>query len=328
MREKIITPLTSLRGIAAVAVTGYHLFWMWAGVTFFSRAYLGVDFFFLLSGFVLAHVYQEGVSLRSFFIARVARTYPLHLFMLVLFLPAFGKGPSYETFPLLCNLAMTQVICGVGSWNPPSWSLSAEWFAYLLFPFALAPVQRCPPWLAVTALVCCVAVMAASAEHLSATFGILALCRSMPEFLIGMIAYRAFQARWMTHPAWLAAAVLAMGFTSWLGGRDIFLVLEMAVAIVACSSFRPLEWRPLVFLGEISYSLYMVHVLVGAASAPMAGLVGIRNASVVATLASILSITFATLTYRYIELPARTKLRIWLDRPTPDGVLLRDLMAR
>lgn len=329
MPQPTIKPLTSLRGIAALAVMAYHLLGSMLGIRLFARGYLGVDLFFLLSGFILVHVYRNDLSVRSFLAARVARTYPLHLFMLLLLLPAFGQARVYTALPLLCNLTMTQAVCGVAdSWNGVSWSLSAEWFAYILFPFLLGPTQRCPAWLAGMVVAICAVVLAAPGESLTATFGILALCRSFPEFLIGMVAYRAFQARWFSHWAWFAVAVASIAVTLGLSSLDVLVVLELAVVLLACPNVRFLAWRPLVFLGEISYSLYMVHGLTGLAAAMLELDGGIKDTVAIAVFAALLSLVFAVLTYRCVELPARAKLRDWLGGRTRPASLEAGPAAR
>src|ERR1051326_813364 len=105
-----IIPLTSLRGIAAMVVVFYHFgpfysrnFSIEAHTLIISRGYLWVDFFFLLSGFVLCHVYAEDflqgrVRFREFLGKRIARIYPLHLFcLLVLLIPFFGASGTRDT---------------------------------------------------------------------------------------------------------------------------------------------------------------------------------------------------------------------------------------
>ena len=73
----MIVPLTSLRGLAALAVVGFHFAPLMAGIPIFNRGFLGVDLFFLLSGFILATVYSKELNVRSFFVARFARSYPI-----------------------------------------------------------------------------------------------------------------------------------------------------------------------------------------------------------------------------------------------------------
>ena len=92
----MIVPLTSLRGFAALAVVGFHFAPLMAGIPIFSKGFLGVDLFFLLSGFILTTVYSKELNVRSFFVARAARTYPLHLFTLAVLLPCFGRAQEYS----------------------------------------------------------------------------------------------------------------------------------------------------------------------------------------------------------------------------------------
>src|SRR5258708_12529385 len=101
-----IRPLTSIRGIAAMGVVMYHFqgnfgdkFYLDSTTLVFSRGYLWVDFFFLLSGFILSHVHAEDFArgltpYRTFLFKRIARVYPLHVTTLViLLLPLFSPVP-------------------------------------------------------------------------------------------------------------------------------------------------------------------------------------------------------------------------------------------
>src|SRR5260370_4584394 len=154
--------LSSLRGIAAVMVLLYHSSfsafhfaggappWLWSGGS------LAVDLFFFLSGFVLTHVYARRLerdrSWRTsgrFLWARFSRIYPASLFTTVVFVLAFTVGglsfPAGVSFTkqLIASLLLLQV-----PWlhdiviNSPSWSLSAEWYAYLIFPFIAPMIGR------------------------------------------------------------------------------------------------------------------------------------------------------------------------------------------
>src|SRR5690606_3845377 len=162
--------LTPLRGIAALWVVIYHFGDQYLPALrpeqaghLVGKGYLAVDLFFMLSGFVLAHVYHADFTrfdpgrYRDFLAARVARLYPLHLLVLLAFVVTAIAGRlfefvltgQFERLPLdgahsitalLANLLMLQgLAAGELSWNYPAWSISVEFFAYLLFPLAIGP---------------------------------------------------------------------------------------------------------------------------------------------------------------------------------------------
>src|SRR5262249_48688850 len=145
----------------------------------FARGYLGVDFFFVLSGFIITHVYLANLAhptaaaTRVFLWHRFVRIYPVHVAVLagLMVLLAIGRvagiplnnPEDWSSADLLWNLTLLHAWGFVDhpSWNVPSWSISAEWFAYLLFPL-LAPALM---WLSdrSTALLAAVAALAATA---------------------------------------------------------------------------------------------------------------------------------------------------------------------
>src|SRR3954470_504363 len=131
----MLPSLTSLRFFAALLVVLSHL----PGSTF-SEGYTGVTFFFILSGFILSHSYEDrlrtgATSRREFWIARIARVYPLHLLTLLAAVPlAVSESSGAMGFAgrLLAQLTLTQAAVPVGSiyfsFNHPAWSLSVEAF--------------------------------------------------------------------------------------------------------------------------------------------------------------------------------------------------------
>ncbi len=155
--------LTGIRGLAAIWVVFFHfeaylkdifseLKWIFQII---DRGYFGVDLFFCLSGFIIAHVYFERcisnpkdkrMELKHFFLKRFARLYPVYilttLLALAMFIIAnfighkFGKlSDDVLTFSIVIkNLLAIQILDDSYSLNYPSWSVSAEFFAYLSFP--------------------------------------------------------------------------------------------------------------------------------------------------------------------------------------------------
>lgn len=150
--------LDSFRGLCALSVVLFHTYVVQsiAELEFFKNSFLFVEFFFILSGFVLFHTYGQRLSnmaqFKDFFISRTARLYPLHLTMLVVYLvleggrklaemkgfsfnePAFtGATSPHELLPNLLLLQSWLNDAMTGSFNYPSWSISIEYYLYLLF---------------------------------------------------------------------------------------------------------------------------------------------------------------------------------------------------
>ncbi|CAM4459097.1 acyltransferase [Deinococcus marmoris] len=142
----------------------YHQPWMetassptarWIYSTMFSDGYMGVSFFFILSGFILTYTYQERLrksdagSMKKFFIARFARIYPLHALTFLISLPIAiysSKGLINSLVAGVFNASLLQSFPPVRwiyfSFNGPSWSISDETFFYALFPFLLVLTTR------------------------------------------------------------------------------------------------------------------------------------------------------------------------------------------
>jgi peptidoglycan/LPS O-acetylase OafA/YrhL len=151
--------LAGLRFVAAMAVALAHLPEIShdpalgrVANRFLSEGIYGLTIFFVLSGFVLAYGYLDRLAqpslpaLRGFYIARVARIWPLHLLTLGLVL-AFPIGPAPEGFgPILANVFLVHSwvpsLEYIQSYNSVAWTLSLEWFFYLVCPLVLIAVGR------------------------------------------------------------------------------------------------------------------------------------------------------------------------------------------
>ena len=150
-RTRHFIALDSLRGVCALLVCLFHF--PATGVLletgFIRHSTLFVDFFFVLSGFVIAANYidrlQAGPSLMRFFWLRIGRLYPLHLAVFLAYFAfelarfASGAGDAFtgdkavETIPTNLLLIHSLGIHDDASWNRPSWSISCELFAYVAF---------------------------------------------------------------------------------------------------------------------------------------------------------------------------------------------------
>lgn len=136
--------LTGVRFVAAICVAMYHF----GGSTqlFWSRGFLGVSLFYVLSGFILTYAYWGRLgtsSLRDFYRARVARIYPVYVLALVVALPRFayalitGKSESAAALVLAPLALQSWVPSAALAWNAPGWSISNELAFYLAFPLCL-----------------------------------------------------------------------------------------------------------------------------------------------------------------------------------------------
>lgn len=159
----MIKPLTSLRFIFALMVFVSHLSFIKhedSSLAFlynavFYEGYIGVSFFFILSGFILTYRYQDELlnnktSKKSFYISRIARIVPLHLLTFFIAIPLtlneYAQSKILYTLQALTNITLTQSFVPnrfiYYSFNSPSWSISDEMFFYLLFPLIILLISK------------------------------------------------------------------------------------------------------------------------------------------------------------------------------------------
>lgn len=287
-----IKPLTALRFFAAFWVVLYH-YWpnlsAAAPPAVIGKGYLGVEAFFTLSGFILCHVYLQGFGTGTFKYGdflwnRLARVYPLHLVTLAgVGLMAFAAGLAgivvdqnmlaWSALPANLLLVQAWGFAPVSGWNHPSWSISAEWFAYLTFPvFAFAAWKlRARPRLAVGLALALIAALYPLFQTLAGfplteatiRWGFL---RIVPCFAYGCAL----------HALWRSGAVTGRysGVAACFAGAAVLLAVHfkapdqvivmtlggliVALAGVAATGSRFATQAPFVYLGEISYSTYMI----------------------------------------------------------------------
>lgn len=298
--------LDSWRGVAAVLVVLYHGVFLGAlnDNAFVRGGYLFVDFFFVLSGFVIAHAYGDKLAnptaALGFMIRRFGRLWPLHVVMLIAFAAAEGlnmflnaHGGDAEAFRLsandnslysfLTNLAMLNAM-GLHrsiTWNGASWSIGAEFYAYVVFCFVTLFV-RAAAWrfAAIIAFAAALAVFALSNHRppMDATFD-LGCLRGLYGFFVGFLVHAAFvrdraARECLPHATALETAALAVAaaFMTLSGegrlGVAAPLFFAPVVFVFAHESgaiSRLLLARPFAAIGAWSYSIYMTQGLIGAA---------------------------------------------------------------
>ncbi|MGZ7063763.1 MAG: acyltransferase family protein [Candidatus Angelobacter sp.] len=347
--------LTSLRGIAASCTVLLHLLSIWAGVfpafknwvlfrSFALHSYLFVDFFFVLSGFVMTHAYGRvfvaSVSMRDykkFMLARFARVYPLHIVVLLVYVALAAAGVKQtEENPNWSVTANVLLVHAMGffsrpTWNQPSWSISVEWWTYIVFPFAAAFAHRYARKIRTSAfLVLGMSLFAVLAQYFGSadlTVGF-AFIRCLIGFFSGSCLYlatmnkRAVSGAGIIGNGALVTVVLAFIFAP-SPLADIVSFAAFCVLIYAVSSnSKEKQWLDhpaLVWIGDISYSIYLWHGLLLHVFAKALGTISSwstvpQQHQVAFFLTALLVfeiciLVLAHLSYKFIELPARNILR-------------------
>lgn len=295
-KKSKLLALESLRGFAALAVVLHHFRYgsLLSENAFIRHGYLMVDFFFVLSGFVIALNYANRLSspadLASFQRRRFWRLYPLHLFTLLVFLGIeclkyvfeqktgiVSNNPAFvvsDAKAFLANLFLLQgVVLPELGFNIPSWSISVEFWTYLIFALTMGLLRLEMRWCLVLAGAAAVILLALEGGRLE-TDPVFAIIRCIFSFFLGAWAASLPVRLPRKAAAPLAAAALALVVVAtWgLGGSraEILLPPLFAVAVVAVANLqehtalrRILEWPFFVWLGTVSYSVYLTHSIVG-----------------------------------------------------------------
>jgi len=342
--------LTGLRFLAALWVVLYtawpHLDVSWVPVAV-TKGYLGVEVFFVLSGFILSHVYLEAAGQRrysygGFLWARIARVYPLHLVtlfgMVALGIAGTAAGLSIDGSltdwrALPAHLTMTHAwgLAPTSAFNHPSWSISAEWFAYLTFPayaFVAWRMRERPVMAVLGAVVLALGIYAAfqplaGFSLTEATFRWGAL-RIVPCFALGCALYLVHRRAPIPYagPVALISGVAMLASAS-LGLWDPVTVLLAGSLILGLGSLGNaraglLGSKAGVYLGEISYSIYMVCAPVLLVMTNVAArLTGTEDKRfhIIVWLVLVAAIPLtAMVTYQLVERPCRKALREVADR--------------
>lgn len=339
-----IPALTGVRGFAAMWVVLMHYTWV-AGhteqnlfdkVTFYGFA--GVIVFLVLSGFVMAHVYPafrekvDGSKFGEYFYKRVARIYPLHLATVIAFIIIVKMGyplagPNDTDYTMVLNLLLVHAWGFVNefSWNAVSWTISVEMFAYIWFPLVVFGLYRLPKYASALTIAAAVFFLKdlpyvglLNALGVDTTGLVLGygsyLFQFTFVFIAGVALYRLVQdsSSW---PVWVCdglmlAGIAVLGFACTVPFQPWLMMCGSLLLIGGLLRDKGLGRlvfgnRVSVFLGDISYSLYLTHFMLNAVLPQH--FVGLTLTQKVAA-----ALVTATISYYVIERPSRDFLRkLW-----------------
>lgn len=345
-----ISALTGIRAVMAYWVVCHHLLPVDAELAplflLVARGAIGVDVFFILSGFILAYTYQNRhISDRAFWLLRAARIYPVYLLGMILFTPFILLNLT-ELHSSMTGVAVRVLVYGVTTlllvqawlpqlalaWNGPGWSLSAEAFFYALFPFVLRILKSRPLAFTVgVAGLCYVLYLVPHAifqtlpesvagDYQSILFATFNPLIRLPEFIIGMCLARFLLNGHGRIVARFTFMILIafLAVTSLIENEIVFRALApLLICLLLTALFfgggligRILAFRPMVELGHASYAVYILHIPV----AYWFHWMTIGNPKAIFTIPDIafylvILTALALLSYRYIERPSNEALR-------------------
>jgi peptidoglycan/LPS O-acetylase OafA/YrhL len=323
--------------------------------TFLSHGYLAVGLFFLLSGFILAYTYEGNIDGRAnrvrFWEARFARIYPVYLLSLVMAF-AFSGDLGLDTRAAVLGMVQAWNPFNsdmAGAWNYPAWTLSAEAFFYICFPFVFPWLSRRSGralyWLTAVLLIICVLGQTPLKglgdwkNHASFFVRYVPLpALRIPEFLLGVVmGLRFLRAGTAEHrpgrPLIVFVAVLGTiaSLSLPIGDWVSLVILPFSVLVyeLACGGTwltGVLSTRLMVLLGGASYSVYLLRYPVTMWMRLVVEKLPAAFVRAGELLTPIVLVLVSIAVFRYWEEPARKTLRNWFTRLRPLSV--RFIFAR
>ncbi len=336
--------LDGLRGVAAFAVVVFH-FMEWIitdfSKNFIAHGFLAVDFFFCLSGFVIAYAYDnrmETLGIKTFFKLRLIRLHPLVLLGSVLgllgfFLDPFSNEAAQYSSGMIALLFLSSVFLiplplmadrsfNLFGLNAPAWSLFWEYIANILYALILRKLSRTVLLLLALLAATGICIIAYRTGNLLGGWskdnfwdgGV----RVAYSFLAGMLVYRS---KWIiknklgfTGLTLLLLLAFLMPFGKWNWLTESFAVLfyfPLIVSLGAGTQLSEKVKKVCMFSGSVSYPLYMTHYafiwIFGhyyLAQEP-----GTSELTIVISCGTILLVAFSYLVMKFYDIPVRKYLQ-------------------
>lgn len=344
-RGKYIAALQDGRGVAAVVVVLFHaygfvdlVFGPRPGGKLFQAGHSGVEFFFVLSGFIILTVHRDDLGrpdkLKSFIMKRVARIYPmLWLVVIPLGLWLMLKPSSTANLHPIDLIRDVLLIPRDGSLTlDPAWSLQHEMVFYLLFGLMILS-RRLGLWCLITWQASCLVTLVlwpGPQDHMSAVSKFLGYYNF--GFVFGMLAAIFYRSAWFSlhkasvRAAGLIAIALLIGMflgewhsgVTWLGGgavtTTIYFTLYTAIMLASLTVRRrlPLGNLGLGALGDASYTIYLTHLpIAGVAIKVLAflGLSSMMNPTALYLAIVAICILAGLLLHRVVEVPLNAYIK-------------------
>ena len=298
--------LDGFRGLLALVVAIHHSQWFsyMNYKSFINEGFVLIDLFFVFSGFLLYRLYgrnlKTGADVMDFIKRRFARLYPIHFFMLMVFLafnllrlwiynagggdgntPPFGAGSADNWYSFVSNLLLTHSmgIHDALSFNWPSWTVSVEFYVYFLFAAVILFIKPSKGW-HMTLIACGIGLvyfgLSTVAPKMDITYDY-GFWRCIGGFFTGVIGawmyirFNYLKDKFNQH-IWTTLELLALSFylsfTIYFLGSSQFFVAPFALLFVFVFAFdnglisKFMSHKIFSYLAKISYSVYMTHVLI------------------------------------------------------------------
>jgi len=311
MKEKIYY-LESLRGLAAITVCLFHFRFSSSifliNNTFIQNGWIMVDFFFVLSGFVISYGYKDKLinlnNLFSFQFNRFIRLYPLHLITLLLFLNleflqfakeyftgVIGEGAAFTNNNFknfFLNFFLVQALFNNDlTFNNPSWSISTEFFTYLLYGLIIIFFKK--TYSSILIFLCIVILTSLILKGEIQYSNQLSIFRCMFSFFLGCIVCYSRDIikisinSFFVYLSFLISIYLILNL---INIQNLFLPISFSLLIFSLISSdkdllikKLLNNNILIFIGKISYGIYMIHYFVWITIEQITVLIGIGDPS-------------------------------------------------
>ncbi|MDC9529403.1 acyltransferase [Pseudoalteromonas sp. Angola-7] len=291
--KKRFKALDAFRGLCAISVVLYHMHIVGSitELRFFQESGIFVEFFFILSGFVLTHGYgyKKNLNFKTYCKARFFRIYPLHFFILMVFIAfelmkliATNFGVSFNGEPFSAKTAVSEIIPNlllIQSWTPytehlsfnfPSWSISIEFYIYFLFFSTVVLFSKFKLLIWLTASIFAFLLIYLNSElltkqvlsGLSCFFGgaiTYSLYRKISHIKIPYVFGSTFELTLLVSIVFVVQEQFELKL---IIAPLLFLLTVLLFSFEAGVISKVLKIKPLQLTGQLSYSIYMTHAAI------------------------------------------------------------------